>query len=250
MGSYLKTRKGGRRIKKSHNKRKTHKMCKHRNHKQKVNWSTKQNALYNDVCAHSLHQRRRDAIEKTRKRKTHRRKRRRRKTHRRRTRRRNHRGGAYPPPAGGWSSGWKAPAGGPVGYPWKASPSSWPGVAAAGDGISPGLNTNGTTVSNHYPISSCGIPAGPCNPPNSTRNQDGGGGLSQLLPQDLVNLGRSLTGGVMGSVDSWRGVSRPASTYPLPTQQQPIDQNVKYISKPFPDINQIHTDAGTSVSKM
>jgi len=214
MVGYLKTRKGGRRIKKLNRKRKTRRVHKRRVHKRKTI-------------------RRRMNKKKAR-----------------RTRRRNHRGGAYPPPAGGWSSGWKAPAGGPVGYPWKASPSSWPGVAAAGDGILPGLNTHGTTVSNHYPLSSCGIPSGQCNPPNSTRNQDGGGGLSQLLPQDLVNLGRSLTGGVMGGVDSWKGVSRPASTYPLPTQQQPIDQNVKYISKPFPDINKIHTDAGTSVSKM
>jgi hypothetical protein len=213
MVSYLKTRKGGRRIKKSQNKRKTRRVNKRRVHKRKTN-------------------RRRMNKKKAR-----------------RTRRRNHRGGAYPPPAGGWSSGWKAPAGGPVGYPWKASPASWPGVAAAGDGISLGLNTNGATVSNHYPLSSCGIPSGQCNPPNSTRNQDGGG-LSQLIPQDLVNLGRSLTGEVMSGVDGWRGVSRPASTYPLPTQQQPIDQNVKYISKPFPDINQIHTDAGISVSKM
>jgi hypothetical protein len=215
MVSSLKTRKGGRRIKKSHHKRKTRRVHKRRVHK----------------------------------RKTHKRRMHRKKAHKRRTRRRNHRGGAYPPPSGGWSSGWKAPAGGPVGYPWEASPAAWPGVAAAGDGISPGLNTNGAAVSNHYPLSSCGIPAGPCNPPNSTRNQDGGG-LSQFIPQDLVNLGRSLTGEVMGGVSGWKGVTRPASTYPLPTQKQPIDQNVQYISKPFPDINQIHADAGTSVAQM
>ena len=222
MVNCMKTRKGGRRVKKSYNKRKTHKISKHRVNKRRVH-----------------------------KRKTQKRRMSRKKTHKRRTRRRNHRGGAYPPPSGGWKSGWNAPASGPVGYPWKASPASWPGVAAAGNGISPGLNTNGAAVSNHYPVSSCGIPSGQCNPPNSTRNQDGGGGgLSQFMPQDLVNLGRSLTGGIMGGVDSWSGVPRTASSYPLPTQKQPIDQNVKYISKPFPDINQIHADAGTSVSKM
>ena len=137
------------------------------------------------------------------------------KTHKRRTRRRNYRGGAYPPPSGGWKSGWSTPASGPVGYPWKASPASWPGVAAAGDGISPGLNTNGATVSNHYPVSSCGIPSGQCNPPNSTRNQDGGGGLSQFIPQDLVNLGRSLTGGIIGGVDSWSGSSSNCIIIPI-----------------------------------
>jgi hypothetical protein len=210
----MKSRKGGKRIKKAH-KRKTHRARKHKNTKRRQH-----------------------------KRKTHKRR-----AHKRRTRKRNYRGGAYPPPAGGWKSGWNAPSSGPVGYSWKGSPSSWPGVAAAGNGTSPGLNTNGAAMSNHYPLSSCGISAGPCNPPNSTRNQDGGG-LSQLLPQDLVNLGRTLTGEVMGGINGWQGVQRPASTYPLPTQKQPIDQNVKYISKPFPNIKKIHADAGSSVAKM
>jgi hypothetical protein len=54
----------------------------------------------------------------------------------------------------------------------------------------------------------------------------------------------------MGGVDGWRGVSRPASTYPLPTQKQPIDQNVTDRSNPFPKRKNIHTDAGLSVAKM
>ena len=215
MVNAIRTRKGGRRMKGKHYRKKTNRVRKHRNTK----------------------------------RTQHRRKTRKHRTHGRKTRRRVHRGGAYPPPPGGWTKGWSAPASGPVGYSWEGSPSFWPGVAAAGDGISPGLNTKGATMSNHLAVSSCGIPSGPCNPPNSTRNQDGGG-LSNLFPQDLVNLGRTLTGEVMGGVDSWRGVTRSPSTYPLPTQKQPIDHNVKYISKPFPDIKQIHADAGSSVAKI
>jgi hypothetical protein len=160
---------------------------------------------------------------KTHKRKLHKRKLNKRKSNKRKSNKRKIHSRRL---KGGWNSGKS----GPVGYPWDASPSSWPGS---------GNGNNG----NHYKLSSCGISAGPCDPPNSTRNQNGGG----IFPQDLVNLGRSIKGEFMAGIDSLRGVPRSASSYSSPTHQ-PIDKQVEYISRPVPDVNKIHNSAGKSVA--
>ena len=99
---------------------------------------------------------------------------------------------------------------GPLGYAWVGKDmSTWPGVAGV-----PGQ-------SNFLPLSKLGVPTGGPELPENTSeanlvNSMQGGGI---IPQDLVNFGRSLTGGVQGLVYGYNGVERPYSTYPLPTTQ-------------------------------
>jgi hypothetical protein len=126
---------------------------------------------------------------------------------------------------------------GPVGFAWKGENiGTWPGVAGV-----PGQ-------SNFLPLSENGVPAGFIDPPISTRNNLYGGGLTDLIPQDLVNFGRSLTGGIQGTVYGYQGVDRPYSSYSSPTEQPGIDANYKYINSNPPDINKIHQDAGKTVA--
>ena len=54
-----------------------------------------------------------------------------------------------------------------------------------------------------------------------------GGGITDIIPRDLMNLGRSVKGGVYDLYAGYRGV--PPSTSPLPSKDQPIDQKTKYI---------------------
>lgn len=133
----------------------------------------------------------------------------------------------------------------PVGYPLEGKNiASWPGAAA-----SAGANTQGITMSNYYPLSPSG--GSLMNLPVSTRNrQFGGGRLTALVPQDLVNFGRSITSGAIGLMDSWEGQPTPISSNPFPTTQ-PIDKSYEYIGRKMPiDINKIHTQAGNKVANM
>ena len=129
------------------------------------------------------------------------------------------------------------PGAGPVGFPWKGENiGSWPGVAGVAG------------QSNFLPLSENGVPAGLLDPPMSTRNNLYGGGLTDLIPQDLVNFGRSLTGGVEGAVYGYQGVERPYSSYSSPTDQPGIETNYKLISSNPPDISKIHQNAGKTVA--
>lgn len=129
------------------------------------------------------------------------------------------------------------PGAGPVGFPWKGENiGTWPGVAGVAG------------QSNFLPLSENGITAGLLDPPMSTRNNLYGGGLTDLIPQDLVNFGRSLTGGVEGVVYGYQGVERPYSSYSSPTDQPGINTNYKLISSNPPDISKIHQDAGKTVA--
>ena len=76
----------------------------------------------------------------------------------------------------------------------------------------------------------------------------GGSGLMDLVPQDLVNFGRSLTGGVQGALYGFQGVDRPYSTFPSPTTQPGINDNYKYIDNSHANIKDIHLNAGKSVA--
>jgi hypothetical protein len=107
---------------------------------------------------------------------------------------------------------------GPIGFPYiQGDVGTWPGVAGV-DG-----------QSNYYPLSDNGIPSGPFDPPVSTRNMEypylynmkkqSGGGLTALLPQDLVNFGNSLTGGVSDVYNGYQGKIPPISNNPYPTYQ-------------------------------
>ena len=154
----------------------------------------------------------------------------RRKSIRHKNRRTRHRGG-YGPGAG------------PLGYAWVGKDvNTWPGVRGV-DG-----------QSNYLPLSKYGVPAGGFEPPmntseaNMTNKSMQGGGLMDLVPQDIVNFGRSLTGGVQGAIYGFQGVDRPYSTFSSPTTQPGINDNYKYIDNSHANIKNIHLDAGKSVA--
>ena len=125
------------------------------------------------------------------------------------------------------------PGAGPVGYPLDGgNTSTWPGVSGNDQGMG-----------NHYALSPVGIPSGLLDPPISSRgipepfsssmkyggrkkrrhnNRQKGGGL---IPQDLVNLGRSIQYGASSFVSKFMGgVNNPVN--PMPTKDQIIDNNI------------------------
>lgn len=70
-------------------------------------------------------------------------------------------------------------------------------------------------------------------------NQAGGSGLTKLMPQDLVNLGRSIIGGAETLYDNWQGQDPPVSSNVM---VQPIAKT----EVPMPsaiDINQLEMRA-------
>lgn len=130
------------------------------------------------------------------------------------------------------------PGAGPVGYALQpGNVGTWPGVA--------GFNYG---QGNHYAYR--GIPSGMYDPPLSSRNdpvryQSGGG----LIPQDLVNLGRSVGYGLSSLVSNVTGsVNKPVN--PLPTKDQVIDSNYKILESSIPDLNRITHRASTQVAKI
>jgi hypothetical protein len=135
------------------------------------------------------------------------------------------------------------PGAGPVGFAWEGKdPNTWPGVAGVDN------------QSNFLPLSKYGVPAGGAlNLPENTSETNmkmSGGGLSDLLPQDIVNFGRSLTGGLEGVLYGYQGVDRPISAYPSPTNQPGINENFKYIDSSPPNIKSIHLNAGRHVASL
>ena len=133
------------------------------------------------------------------------------------------------------------PGAGPVGFSWNGNDvNTWPGVAGV-DG-----------QSNYLPLSKYGVPAGLPDPPMSTstiNNRQYGGGLTDLLPQDLVNFGRSLTGSVQGAVFGFEGVERPYSTISSPYIQPGMNATqTNYSSSLPPNISAIHQAAGRTVA--
>ena len=84
-------------------------------------------------------------------------------------------------------------------------------------------------------------------------NKRGGGFLTSLMPQDLVNVGRSLTGGIERGMNSFQGVSPSDSTYSLPTNQPSIIRDIQrqpYLNTTTMDINKIYTNAGNNVANL
>ena len=127
------------------------------------------------------------------------------------------------------------PGAGPVGYPLDGgNTSTWPGVSGNDQGMG-----------NHYPLSGYGIPSGPLDPPISSRGiperfsssmKYGGGGKRKrkrrgniqkgggLIPQGLLNLGRSIQHGASSFVSKFTGdVNHPVN--PMPTKDQVIDSS-------------------------
>ena len=124
-----------------------------------------------------------------------------------------------------------------------------------------------------YPISPNGITAGLPDPPipsngpngNGPIGRDivsgesmsgkgmylgsGGGSQSTLAPQSLVNLTRSLTGGVTEIFNGFGGYTNSDSLNPMP-YSQPIDQNVKYIRSNYPDLGKSYNNMDEKVSNL
>ena len=139
------------------------------------------------------------------------------------------------------------PGAGPVGFAWEGkNPNTWPGVGGVDN------------QSNFLPLSKYGVPAGAFEPPMNTSELNiqnnstmrGGSGLMDLVPQDIVNFGRSLTGGVQGAIYGYQGIDRPDSTYPSPTTQPAMSENFKFIDSNPPNIRSIHLNAGKNVAAL
>jgi hypothetical protein len=97
-----------------------------------------------------------------------------------------------------------------------------------------------------------GVPSGMYDPPMPSNSQfQNGGGVLNLLPQDLVNFGRSLTGGLEGAYDGYKGEPRFDSTYPLPIDQPSMDREIQtqVNYKPL-NLDKIHMKSINSVSNM
>ena len=97
-----------------------------------------------------------------------------------------------------------------VGNPWK------------------GGDTSTWGKSNHYALHDGKYPQyGMHSSHNGVPLEQTGGGISNIIPRDLMNLGRSVSGSMQDLYAGYRGV--PPSTSPLPSKDQPIDQRTKYI---------------------
>ena len=128
--------------------------------------------------------------------------------------------------------------GGCVGQSWNGGDiGKWPGVSGPHDG-------------NYYEYK--GSPSGLYDPPMPSNKQfQNGGGMLNLLPQDLVNFGRSLTGGLQGAYASYNGEPRFDSTYPLPIDQPSMDREIQTQIKYKPlNLDKIHINSGNSVSNI
>ena len=123
-----------------------------------------------------------------------------------------------------------------------------------------------------YPISPHGITAGFFDPPIPSNGPDGngpigcdvvsgksmsgkgtylgsgGGSQGTLAPQSLVNLTRSLTGGVTEVLNGFGGYTNSDNLNPMPYNQPGIDQNIKGVRGSSPDLGKSYEKADKYVS--
>ena len=160
-----------------------------------------------------------------------------------------------------------SPAAGPVGYSWEGgNESTWPGVGAGH-----GINTQGTTVSNHFSLSPNGVVVGGIEQARSTsddvninssmmggkarkgkkgrkgkygNNMKGGG-----LFQEIINLGRVTQYGLNGGYYNLSGKTQPLSQNPYPTDQL-INKTVSFIGGTPPDVKGIYVDANMNAASV
>ena len=158
-----------------------------------------------------------------------------------------------------------SPAAGPVGYSWQGSnEATWP-VVGAGHGI----NTQGTTMSNHFALSPNGIAVGGIDPARSTsddininsstmsggrrvngrqgKGRKGKRGMKGGFFQEIVNLGRGAQYGVNGGYFNLTGKAQPLGQNPYPTDQ-PINTNTSFIGGIPPDVKEIYKDANMNAA--
>jgi len=152
-----------------------------------------------------------------------------------------------------------SPASGPVGFSWDGGKiETWPGAAS-----SQGLDTNGSTMSNHFPVSENGIAVGGVSIARSSsddfivkpkmnggrkrynkKSQKGG------FFQEMVNLGRGAVYNIQGKYHGLVGQNQPISENPFPTEKHPIDNDVKIIRSPVPNVGKMFEDANNSTSRL
>ena len=101
-----------------------------------------------------------------------------------------------------------------------------------------GKSWNVESGGNYYPYSKNGIVIGGI-------NKQLGGGIVDYIPQDLVNLYRSGGTGLANYVNNYKGKDEYVSPYP--EVQPEIDNNVKFISTKFPDVEKIFNNSQKSV---
>ena len=158
-----------------------------------------------------------------------------------------------------------SPAAGPVGYSWEGgNESTWPGV-----GASHGINTQGTTMSNHFSLSPNGVVVGGIEPARSTSDDVninssmmGGkarkgkkgrkgkyGNMKGGFFQEIVNLGRGAQYGINGGYFNLSGKTQPLNQNPYPTDQ-PINKTATFIGGTPPDLKEIYVDANINAASV
>jgi hypothetical protein len=158
-----------------------------------------------------------------------------------------------------------SPAAGPVGYSWEGgNESTWPGV-----GASHGINTQGTTMSNHFSLSPNGVVVGGIEPASSTSDDVninssmmGGkarkgkkgrkgkyGNMKGGFFQEIVNLGRGAQYGINGGYFNLSGKTQPLNQNPYPTDQ-PINKTATFIGGIPPDLKEIYVDANINAASV
>ena len=156
-----------------------------------------------------------------------------------------------------------SPAAGPVGYSWQGgNEATWPGV-----GASHGIDTQGTTMSNHFGLSPNGIVVGGIDPARSTsddvnlnssmtggkrgkRGKQGKGKRGNMKGgffQEIINLGRGAQYGVNGGYFDLTGKQQPLSQNPYPTDQ-PINKTSSFIGGIPPDMKEIYKNANMNAA--
>ena len=81
------------------------------------------------------------------------------------------------------------------------------------------------------------------------RAQNGGGFFSAIIPEDALNVFRSIPASVGHFSDKLSGLPSPASSYVYPTQQPNVNtiSNVNSAQPRLLDLNNIYNNASTSV---
>lgn len=83
-------------------------------------------------------------------------------------------------------------------------------------------------------------------PKTFLHGQSGGGGLRSLMPQDLVNLGRSLIGSAETLYANWEGSEPPVSSSVM---EQPITKEIPRDTTPL-DVMRIEQHADTEAASV
>ena len=76
----------------------------------------------------------------------------------------------------------------------------------------------------------------------------GGGNQSTFFPQPIVNVTRSLTGGLTEIANGFGGYTNSDSLDPMPYDQPALESNIKYVRTDFPNVAQDYNKADSYVN--